>query len=150
MHLSWSKLDHRKVHTLPYSTSVSGASITMKVKHGSSLRIEWLCRIVSSEWWHISRVLDGTEFEIMYLDYLNTNQYQIGVIVGKGDPFEKYRNRKFKERYCLDKETVCWLVHEMDERLEFPTNRNNLISPINRVLTALQWHLICCYYYFFL
>ncbi|XP_069696889.1 putative nuclease HARBI1 isoform X1 [Periplaneta americana] len=84
-------------------------------------------------------VLDGIEDEMMYLEHANhCGNNRIGVIVERGDPFEDLGDRKFEERFRLSKETVWWLVDQMNDRLEFPTNRNNPVSPMNRVLATLR------------
>ncbi|XP_049855099.1 putative nuclease HARBI1 [Schistocerca gregaria] len=57
---------------------------------------------------------------------------------GKGKQFEDYGDRKFEERFRLSKETVWWLLNQINDRLEFPTDRNNPVSPINRFLITLR------------
>ncbi|XP_046986148.1 putative nuclease HARBI1 [Schistocerca americana] len=79
-------------------------------------------------------VMDGTEEDLLYLDHLNLDRNRVGVIVERGNPFEDYGDRKFEERFRLSKETVWWLLNQINDRLEFPTDRNNPVCPINRLL----------------
>ncbi|XP_047113433.1 putative nuclease HARBI1 [Schistocerca piceifrons] len=80
-------------------------------------------------------VMDGIEEDLLYLDHLNRDRNRVGVIVERGNPFEDYGDRKFEERFRLSKETVWWLLNQM---LEFPTDQNNPVSPINRLLITLR------------
>lgn len=89
----------------------------------------------------IDFVSDNFEEEMFDLWNARDSEFRRNsVIVDRGNPFEDLNDNKFREKFRLSKATTWWLVDQMNDRLEFPTNRNNPVSPMNRVLTALRFY----------
>ena len=81
---------------------------------------------------------DFYEDEFLYLDYLEREPE--GLIIERGNLFEDLGDYKFFERFRLTKETVYNLEFQVRHRLQFPTARNQPISAMNRLLTALRFY----------
>ncbi|XP_047116613.1 putative nuclease HARBI1 [Schistocerca piceifrons] len=74
---------------------------------------------------------------MLYLQHINLCN-RVGVLVERGNTLEDYGDWKFEERFHLSKETVWWLFDQIHDRLQFPTYRNNTVSPMNRLLMTLR------------
>ncbi|XP_049798161.1 putative nuclease HARBI1, partial [Schistocerca nitens] len=74
-------------------------------------------------------VMDGIEEDLLYLDHLNRDRNRVGVIVERGNPFEDYGDRKFEERFRLSKETVWWLLNQIDRA--YATGAFNILTGDN-------------------
>ncbi|XP_053604215.1 putative nuclease HARBI1 [Plodia interpunctella] len=54
--------------------------------------------------------------------------------------FVKYDDKDFFIRYRLSKESVLFILQEIENQLEFNDDRNNSVPPINQVLCALRFY----------
>ena len=80
------------------------------------------------------------EFEnyMLYLQYLERFEDNGERI--RWEPHEDLSDVCFRKRFRLKKETVRSVLDLIGERLQFPTRRNNPISPRNRLLIALRFY----------
>ncbi|KAK4882442.1 hypothetical protein RN001_005761 [Aquatica leii] len=61
-------------------------------------------------------------------------------IYNRSDHFNSLDDYEFFKKFRLIKETVMHLLPVLENELEFPTNLNKCISPINQLLTCLRYY----------
>ena len=83
----------------------------------------------------INHALDA---ELLYFDLMNVVP-NIRRAVRRND-FENLPEEQFLERYRMSKAVVSKIVDEIQDRLEYPTNRNRPLSPMLQVLIALRFY----------
>lgn len=77
--------------------------------------------------------------ELLFMEYLEN----IGPerrVVNRRNHFEVYDDHKFVERYRLSKGVVLKVLEEIEHRLEYPTNRNHPLTPIEQLLLTLRFY----------
>ena len=79
-------------------------------------------------------VLDGIDKDLFYLNHLKNRNV---VIVERGTLLKITVTKSSKKDFVCPKK-VWWLLNQISDRLEFPTDRNNPISPMNRLLITLR------------
>lgn len=62
------------------------------------------------------------------------------ILRDRNNPFEMYDELNFKMRYRLSKNTVIILLNGIKESLEYVTNRNFPVSPMNQLLITLRYY----------
>ncbi|XP_069687300.1 putative nuclease HARBI1 [Periplaneta americana] len=83
-------------------------------------------------------VNNAFDVELLYLDHLNAVPNR-GRALRRND-FENLREEEFLKRYRLSKTVVGKVVEEIQERLEYPTNRNIPLSPMQQILITLRFY----------
>lgn len=76
--------------------------------------------------------------QLMYLDYLNNAAEQ--EFLPRSNDMLQLSEKKFLERYRLSKCVVRKVLEEIQERLEYPTERNLPLSPTQQFLIALRYY----------
>ncbi|KAK4882517.1 hypothetical protein RN001_005836 [Aquatica leii] len=61
-------------------------------------------------------------------------------IYDRSNYFQDMDNLTFFQRFRLTKPTVLTVLDQIEHRLEFPTDLNNSITPINQLLSALRFY----------
>ncbi|CAK1602659.1 unnamed protein product [Parnassius mnemosyne] len=56
------------------------------------------------------------------------------------DYFEEYDDVDFRTRFRLSKESCLDVLQMIEDKLEYPSNRNKSISPINQLLLTLRYY----------
>lgn len=54
--------------------------------------------------------------------------------------FESLNDSKFVRRFRLTKETTLLLLHQIEDKLKFTSQRNNAVSPLNQILCTLRFY----------
>lgn len=83
-------------------------------------------------------VNNAFDVELLYLDHLNAVPNRERAL--RRNDFENLREEEFLKRYRLSKTVVGKVVEEIQERLEYPTNRNIPLSPMQQVLITLRFY----------
>ncbi|KAK4881725.1 hypothetical protein RN001_005044 [Aquatica leii] len=60
-------------------------------------------------------------------------------IIVRQDYFVTLPDYKFFKKFRLQKDTVLFLLPFIEEQLQFPSDINNCVSPINQLLTCLRY-----------
>lgn len=66
-------------------------------------------------------------------------------ICEREEQFDTLDDQDFVTRFCLTKSTVLSVLESIEDKLEFPSNMNHSLSPINRLLCALRFYTTGCY-----
>lgn len=83
-------------------------------------------------------VNNAFDVELLYLDHLNAVPNRERAL--RRNDFENLREEEFLKRYRLSKTVVGKVVEEIQERLEYPTNRNIPLSPMQQILITLRFY----------
>ncbi|XP_069668625.1 putative nuclease HARBI1 [Periplaneta americana] len=78
--------------------------------------------------------------ELLYLEYLEDGELVIENYRPRNSDFEELDEIKFHERYRLKKHVVELLLEQIEDRLEYNTDRNNPLTPIQQLLLALRFY----------
>ncbi|XP_049839601.1 uncharacterized protein LOC126284580 [Schistocerca gregaria] len=74
--------------------------------------------------------------------HLNRDRNRVRVIVERGNPFEDYGDRKFEERFRLSKETVRWLLNQINDSNVHRTTAQRIISNVSDIIASISPHFI--------
>lgn len=79
------------------------------------------------------------DVELLFVEYLES----IGperTLLPPNDHFYGLDDKKFILRYRFSKEVVLKILEEIDHRLEYPTDKNKPLSPIQQLLLTLRYY----------
>lgn len=82
---------------------------------------------------------ENFDVELMYIELLE----HIGperVIVMRNDDFNNLDDSKFVMRYRFSKPVVLKILEQIDAALEFPTDRNKPLTPVQQLLLTLRFY----------
>nr|XP_026498851.1 putative nuclease HARBI1 [Vanessa tameamea] len=74
------------------------------------------------------------------LDYLDTIVRRPRIFKERRSYFEEYDDLDFCTRFRLSKETTLDILQLIEDKLEYPSDRNESISPINQILLTLRYY----------
>ena len=78
--------------------------------------------------------------QLLYNDYLNVVEGEDDLIIQRTNEFMNLSESKFMERYRLSKTVVVKVLEEIQHRLEYPTQRNFPVTPMQQLLLALRFY----------
>ncbi|XP_023311006.1 uncharacterized protein LOC111691841 [Anoplophora glabripennis] len=93
------------------------------------------CRLFKAEYVY---KMGDFDVELLYLELLE-NEVQINGNIRK-NIFEELDDGKFLERYRLSKKVVIKVLEEIEPALEYATDRNFPLTPIQQLLIALRFY----------
>lgn len=76
----------------------------------------------------------------LYYDYLNAVEGEDEIIPQRRNEFIILSESKFLERYRLSKTVVVKVLEEIQHRLEYHTQRNSPVTPMEQLLLALRFY----------
>lgn len=82
---------------------------------------------------------ENFDVEVMYIEMLETFGPERILPIRKDD-FYSMEDTKFVTRYRLSKQVVLKVLEEIDDKLEYPTNRNRPVSPLQQLLLTLRFY----------
>ncbi|PSN30448.1 hypothetical protein C0J52_27078 [Blattella germanica] len=97
-------------------------------------------KISVGKWTVVNNMADEFDAEILYVEYLENIGDAQHVNNFRNDDFENISDAKFYERYRLKKEVVRMIVQETEDRLEYTTDRNHPLTPLQQILLALRFY----------
>lgn len=76
--------------------------------------------------------------QLLFADYLNGEREE-GIIPRRND-YVSLSEEQFLERYRISKIVAAKVLQEIEDRLEYPTNRNLPLTPMQQLLVGLRFY----------